>query len=439
MKVSTVVAAVSLLTLAVGLPSSAQAQDVRARALTQQALRYRRHHEDERALELLQEAYRIEPTPHTLAQMALAEQAVGRWAEAERHLVDALRSNDEDSWMAMHRRQLQRQVPVIRGHLGRVFIEGAPSGAEVFVGDRRVAVLPQAEPIRLPLGSAELVIRAAGYNPVTRTVFLRQELECRETIEMTRPGARGGGSGGGATATSNVNVNNVLNNSINIGVSVPTTRPAPAGQAPTAPQPPAPPPPTPSANIAPQPTPNGGGGGGGDGASASSGVNVSNNLNNVVNATVNATVIAPPESVSTEASSPELDPGPAATASRRRARLRAGGVASLVLGGASLAAGVVGLVMRDGAIVDFGNSGCWLNNGVPTAASSGQSGACSDLYSSGNTMFGVGIGGLAGAAVGVGVGTTLLVLSRTPADTPVAFLGCDRGPGDVGIACAGRF
>src|SRR6185503_8660114 len=73
--------------------------------LVQQGVELRRLHEDARALELFEEAYRQDPRPSTLAQRGMAEQALGQWAQAYDHLREALRS--DESWIEAQRATLE--------------------------------------------------------------------------------------------------------------------------------------------------------------------------------------------------------------------------------------------------------------------------------------------------------------------------------------------
>jgi hypothetical protein len=59
-------------------------------ALIKQGLERRKRGDDEGALRLFEEAARLSRTGRAMAQIALAEQALGRWADAEVHMVEAL-------------------------------------------------------------------------------------------------------------------------------------------------------------------------------------------------------------------------------------------------------------------------------------------------------------------------------------------------------------
>src|SRR5438046_3093385 len=72
---------------------------------------------DREALEHFQKAYELSKGPRALAQMALAEQALGVWIDAEAHLKLALQSK-EDKWIRGNRQVLEGALNVIQRRLG---------------------------------------------------------------------------------------------------------------------------------------------------------------------------------------------------------------------------------------------------------------------------------------------------------------------------------
>src|SRR5262249_720649 len=81
------------------------------------------------ALEEFKKAYGIAPTPRALAQIGLAEQALGRWLEAEEHVSKAMESAS-DPWIKSKTGPLKDALETIREHLGDLEIEG-PDGADI--------------------------------------------------------------------------------------------------------------------------------------------------------------------------------------------------------------------------------------------------------------------------------------------------------------------
>src|ERR1700710_859420 len=80
-----------------------------AAALLRQGVALRRAGHDAEALKLFQQAYQIEPTPRALAQMAAAEQALGKWGAADRHYRRAL-TDESDPWILKNRAVLTKAL-----------------------------------------------------------------------------------------------------------------------------------------------------------------------------------------------------------------------------------------------------------------------------------------------------------------------------------------
>jgi len=115
--------------------------------------------------------------------VALAEEALGRWAEAESHLDEALHATD-DAWIKKRHKVLAAELESIREHLGSVQILGSPPGAEVTINGKVVGRLPLARPLRLAAGSAIVEVRAPGFFPVTRTVVVAPRGSYREPVDL---------------------------------------------------------------------------------------------------------------------------------------------------------------------------------------------------------------------------------------------------------------
>jgi len=177
--------------------ASAQSAEV----LIQQGLDLRRQHRDEEALQRFQDAYNLSHSAQALAQIALAEQALGRFVEAEIHLQQALAVSG-DMWIDSRRPQLQQALQQISSQLGTIEIQGGVPGAVVFVNGTERGTMPQAAQLRVRAGSAVVEIRAQGYVPVQRTVNVLAGGTARESIQLiASSGGQGqavqGGGGGG--------------------------------------------------------------------------------------------------------------------------------------------------------------------------------------------------------------------------------------------------
>jgi len=159
----------------------AQAQS--AEVLIQQGLQLRRQHRDAEALQHFQDAHALNQSAQALAQIALAEQALGSYVEAETHLQQAL-SLQGDVWIGSRAPQLQQALAQISAQLGTVEISGAIPGAIVLVNGVERGTFPEAAQLRMRAGSAVVEIRAQGYLPVQRTVVVMSGGIARESIQL---------------------------------------------------------------------------------------------------------------------------------------------------------------------------------------------------------------------------------------------------------------
>jgi hypothetical protein len=143
----------------------------------------RRQGDDERALQEFTKAYEASKTPRALAQIGLAEQALGRWVDAEAHVQDALKATS-DPWIQKNRLALQDALDTIGNHLGTLEILGEPAGAEVRVQGQRIGQLPLAGSVRVPNGNIIVEVRHPGYWTTSRTVTISGGEVSRETIVL---------------------------------------------------------------------------------------------------------------------------------------------------------------------------------------------------------------------------------------------------------------
>src|SRR5262249_38707549 len=92
----------------------------------------RRAGDDERAGREFQKAYDQSHSPRAAAQLGLAEQALGRWADADTHLTEAL-STTGDPWVEKNRGVLNGALGIIKQHIGRIEISASVAGALVSI------------------------------------------------------------------------------------------------------------------------------------------------------------------------------------------------------------------------------------------------------------------------------------------------------------------
>jgi hypothetical protein len=169
-------------------PALARGQES-ARALLEQGVDAREAGHDEEALALFVRANELEASGQALAQIGLANQALGRWVEAERFLSQALESDDR--WVRRRQEPLQAALATVRERLGTLELTGGLDGAEVRIDGEAVGTLPLSEPLRVPAGSVALEVRAPDYLPFQRTVQVPGGGVAREEIELVAV-ARGG-------------------------------------------------------------------------------------------------------------------------------------------------------------------------------------------------------------------------------------------------------
>jgi len=151
--------------------------------LINRGIALRESRKDVAALDAFRKAYDLKKSPRALAQVALAEQALGRWVAAELDLEHALARTD-DAWIARNKSLLDQALAEIRDHLGSLQIAGGVSGAEVLIDGASVARLPLAAPLRVNAGRVTMEVRAASYVPVARAVVVPKRGLARETVAL---------------------------------------------------------------------------------------------------------------------------------------------------------------------------------------------------------------------------------------------------------------
>jgi hypothetical protein len=179
--------------LALVLTASGARADDAADALITRGIELRETGKDDEALVLFRQAYAKAPTPRARAQVALAEQALGLWVNAEADLVGAL-GETEDPWIAKHRGALEGALAIVRRRLGSLEVRGN-EGAEVFLDGVRLGALP-AGAFRVEAGTRRLDVRLAGYHASTRTVEVPAAGVARETVTLVPANERASTDGG---------------------------------------------------------------------------------------------------------------------------------------------------------------------------------------------------------------------------------------------------
>jgi hypothetical protein len=163
--------------------TTAGAQTLDVNALVHQGVELRRSRRDLEALEVFQQAWEASHAPRVMAQIGFAELALGRWVDAEAHLIEA-HSAATDPWIAEHRDLLEDAMRDVGQHVGSLDVHGNVAGAEVRVEGRRVGALPFARPVRVAAGTTTLEVGAPGYLPVRRSIVVTPTSLTRETVTL---------------------------------------------------------------------------------------------------------------------------------------------------------------------------------------------------------------------------------------------------------------
>jgi len=171
------------LLLAEGAFSFALAVD--PEALIQQGVDLRRQKKDEAALKLFEQAYALQAGPKAAAQIGLAQQALGRWVKADKHLREAL-SATRDPWINKNRAALQEDAEAVARHVGHLEVSGSPVGAEVVVDGELVGRLPLPDTVAVNAGTVAVEVRAPGYLSILRGASIAGGDLARENIQLQR-------------------------------------------------------------------------------------------------------------------------------------------------------------------------------------------------------------------------------------------------------------
>ena len=137
--------------------------------LMARGIEFRKRREDRLALAAFERAWTLGGAPRALAQLALAEQALGFWREAHEHLENAL-SHSDDPWISEHRVALRVALEEIASRLGTVEISCNVDGAEVKIDGRVVGRTPLGRHLRLIAGKSVVEVLVDGYFDMARQV-----------------------------------------------------------------------------------------------------------------------------------------------------------------------------------------------------------------------------------------------------------------------------
>jgi hypothetical protein len=136
--------------------------------LLDQGVALRREHRNEEALAVFERAFELSPVPRTRAQVALAEQALGRWLDADRDLTSVL-AEVSDPWISRNLEALRGAQGVVLQHLGWLAVDVGDTDAEILLDGKP---LTRGIEARVVASSAVLEVRAPGRVPDIRRVEL---------------------------------------------------------------------------------------------------------------------------------------------------------------------------------------------------------------------------------------------------------------------------
>ena len=191
------IAVAVVVTAALFIGGSARAEDYEA--IIKHGIELRRNSQDREALAEFQRALAIRETPRVIAQIGLAEDALGLWLASEEHLAAALKK-ESDPWIARNRATLQEALGTVAGHLGSVEVWGEPPGAEVTIDGMAVGRLPFEAPARVTSGTCTLSVMADGYEGLTRGMVVKAGVLNREHVQLVPSSLRLNATSGGGSA-----------------------------------------------------------------------------------------------------------------------------------------------------------------------------------------------------------------------------------------------
>ncbi len=142
----------------------------------------RAEHRDADAVTYFQALYARAQEPRTLAQLGLAEAALGRWLDAEAHLIEALTAL-RDPWITHNRASLLATLEAMRTHIGTLVVTSDVEPAEVWINRRRVG--STGAPLHVLAGDVAFEARVEGRSSVARTVSVAPNAIARESVRFS--------------------------------------------------------------------------------------------------------------------------------------------------------------------------------------------------------------------------------------------------------------
>jgi hypothetical protein len=120
------------------------------------------------------------PTLQTLSQLGLAECSVHKWADAERHLIEAI-SMIKVGTVGPERTTLANSLEEAQRHVGVLHLTGT-AGATIRADGVLIGRLPYEGTVRLSEGTRHMLAMAPGYAPVGLDVEIVGDHEFEATL-----------------------------------------------------------------------------------------------------------------------------------------------------------------------------------------------------------------------------------------------------------------
>jgi hypothetical protein len=122
------------------------------------------------------------PTLQTLSQLGLAECSVHKWAEAEKHLTEAIGMIKVGA-MGPEKTTLASSLEEAHRHVGVLHMTGT-AGATIRADGVLVGQLPYGGALRLSEGTRHIFARAPGYSAELMDVEIKGDLEFEATFNL---------------------------------------------------------------------------------------------------------------------------------------------------------------------------------------------------------------------------------------------------------------
>lgn len=151
--------------------------------MVEEGIALREASKDKAALERFERAYVLGHDARILAQIAFAEQALGRWVASVRHLREAL-ADASHPWIAKNRQVLESELKKMMGRIGHLEVRVNVEGAVVFVEGQRVGTTPLADPIIAAPGVVHVVAEKAGFLRAMRQVTIMPNGLARVEVKL---------------------------------------------------------------------------------------------------------------------------------------------------------------------------------------------------------------------------------------------------------------